>query len=327
MKLKDIKPNPDNPRVIKDANFQKLCNSIKDFPKMMALRPIITDADGMVLGGNMRLKALQHLGFKDIPDEWVRKADDLTEDERKRFIIADNVSGGEWDWDMLANEWDAVQLEEWGLEVPTGWGTTHVVDDDYDIPDEIETDIVLGDIFQIGEHRLMCGDSTDSDEVIKLMNGNMADMVFTDPPYDLEDRYSQHIFNLAKDECHIFIMNSDRLLIDNINNGIRWFRKFFAVDFRQARLVSNNQPMTRVDLIAEFCKGKTKFINTFDGFSTLIECAKIHNEKTEQNFGHKQAKKNRATSKVYRTLFKHWRINRRSFWWIRFSYGSQSTVK
>ena len=117
MKLKDLKPNPDNPRVIKDANFQKLCNSIKDFPKMMALRPIITDADGMVLGGNMRLKALQHLGFKDIPDEWVRKADDLTEDERKRFIIADNVSGGEWDWDILANQWNEVQLEEWGLDV------------------------------------------------------------------------------------------------------------------------------------------------------------------------------------------------------------------
>jgi ParB-like chromosome segregation protein Spo0J len=117
MKLSKIKPNPDNPRVIKDASFKKLCNSIKDFPKMMALRPIVTDADDVVLGGNMRLKALQHLGYKEIPDEWVRKAEDLTDEERKRFIIADNVSGGEWDWDTLANEWDAVQLEEWGLEV------------------------------------------------------------------------------------------------------------------------------------------------------------------------------------------------------------------
>ncbi|MGR4857880.1 DNA methyltransferase [Bacteroides pyogenes] len=86
-------------------------------------------------------------------------------------------------------------------------------------------------------------------------------------------------------------MNSDRLLIDNVNNGIQWFRKFFAVDFRIARLVSNNQPMTRVDLIAEFCKGKTRFNNLRDGFSTLIECAKIHNDNEKINFGHKQAKR------------------------------------
>jgi DNA modification methylase len=86
-------------------------------------------------------------------------------------------------------------------------------------------------------------------------------------------------------------MNSDRLLIDNINNGIKWFRKFFAVDFRLARLVSNNRPMTRVDLIAEFSKGKTKFNNLFDGFSTLITSAKIHNDNSNVNFGHNQAKR------------------------------------
>ena len=118
MKIKEIKANPENPRVIKDAAFEKLCNSIKDFPKMMALRPMVVDADGVVLGGNMRLRALQHLGYKEIPDEWVKRADDLTPEEQKRFIIADNVPAGEWDWDMLANEWDAVQLDEWGLNVP-----------------------------------------------------------------------------------------------------------------------------------------------------------------------------------------------------------------
>jgi DNA modification methylase len=123
------------------------------------------------------------------------------------------------------------------------------------------------------------------------MGDDLSDLIFTDPPFDLEDSYSQNIFDVAKEDSHIFIMNSDRLLIDNVNNGIMWFRKFFAVDFRQARLVSNNQPMTRVDLIAEFCKGKTKFNNTFDGFSTLIECAKIHNSNEAINFGHKQAKK------------------------------------
>ena len=123
MKLSSIKPNPANPRIIKDEAFHKLVNSIKEFPKMMALRPMVIDTDGTVLGGNMRLKALQHLGYKEIPDEWVRKASELTEDEKRRFIIADNVSGGQWDWDALANEWDEDELKDWGLELPTDWDT------------------------------------------------------------------------------------------------------------------------------------------------------------------------------------------------------------
>lgn len=117
MKLSKIKPNPDNPRIIKDSNFEKLCNSIKEFPKMMSLRPIVVDNSNMVLGGNMRLKALQHLGFKEIPDDWVKCADELTEQEQRRFIIADNVSGGEWNTEDLAADWDKVELEEWGLEI------------------------------------------------------------------------------------------------------------------------------------------------------------------------------------------------------------------
>ena len=117
MELSKLKPNPNNPRVIKDANFQKLCKSIQEFPKMMALRPIVVDADNMVLGGNMRLKALQHLKFKQIPDEWVKNAAGLTEDEQRRFIIADNVSGGEWDVEDLSANWDRQELEDWGLEI------------------------------------------------------------------------------------------------------------------------------------------------------------------------------------------------------------------
>ena len=133
MKLTDIKPNPNNPRIIKDANFQKLVKSIEEFPKMMALRPIVVDEDGMVLGGNMRLKALQHLRFKDIPDEWVKRAADLTEDEQRRFIIADNVSGGEWDVDDLSINWDRVELSDWGLELPawTELPTDDELIDDY----------------------------------------------------------------------------------------------------------------------------------------------------------------------------------------------------
>jgi hypothetical protein len=117
MKISEIKPNPDNPRVIKDNRFEKLCKSIQEFPKMMSLRPMVVDNDMIVLGGNMRLRALQHLGYKEIPDEWVRKADELTEDEKKRFIIVDNTDVGEWDYEAL-RAWDQVNLDDWGVSMP-----------------------------------------------------------------------------------------------------------------------------------------------------------------------------------------------------------------
>jgi DNA modification methylase len=186
MKLSKLKGNPNNPRIIKDDKFKKLVKSINDFPKMMALRPIVVDENFIVQGGNMRLKALQEIGFKDIPDEWVKQVKDLSEDEKKQFIIKDNVGFGEWDFDDLANNWDAEQLTEWGLDIPNFEAEVlEAEEDNYSIPDEIKTDIVLGDLFEIGEHRLLCGDSTDSDQVAKLMNGQKADMVFTDPPYNV----------------------------------------------------------------------------------------------------------------------------------------------
>ena len=118
MKLSQIKPNPNNPRLIKDERFEKLCKSIQEAPKFMALRPIIIDGEGMILGGNMRYKALLHLGYKEVPDTWVKRADDLTEEERRRFIISDNVGFGDWDWEGVANEWDVEELADWGLDVP-----------------------------------------------------------------------------------------------------------------------------------------------------------------------------------------------------------------
>jgi len=122
MKISKIKSNPNNPRIIKDEKFKKLVASIESFPEMMAKRPLVcvTDVDGKLfpLGGNMRLKAIQELGYKDIPDSWVERADEWTEEQRKEFVIKDNVGYGEWDWDDLANNWDAEKLSEWGLEIP-----------------------------------------------------------------------------------------------------------------------------------------------------------------------------------------------------------------
>ena len=124
MKITQLKPNPNNPRIIKDDKFKKLVKSLQDFPEMMEKRPMVcvTDEDGKLypLGGNMRLRALQHLNFKEIPDSWVMLADEWSEEKRREFTIKDNAGFGEWDWDELANSWDADQLNDWGVDVP-GW--------------------------------------------------------------------------------------------------------------------------------------------------------------------------------------------------------------
>ena len=183
VKLSEVKLNPNNPRLIKDDKFKKLVQSIKDFPEMLNIRPIVVNNDMVILGGNMRYKACKEAGLKEIPIIIA----DLTEEQQREFLIKDNVSGGEWDFEMLANEWDSEQLEVWGLDVPE-FGADEVLEaeeDDFDAtPPEIPI-TVLGDLYEIGEHRLLCGDSTDSDAVAKLMNGSKADMVFTDPPYGM----------------------------------------------------------------------------------------------------------------------------------------------
>jgi DNA modification methylase len=128
-------------------------------------------------------------------------ASKLTEEQQKEFIIKDNVGFGEWDWEQLANEWEIEQLSDWGLDLPIEMEDTEIeaVEDNYQAPDTIETDIVIGDLFEIGEHRLLCGDSTDSDAVAKLMNGEKADMVFTSPPYNANTKAGQgDIFNKKK---------------------------------------------------------------------------------------------------------------------------------
>ena len=114
--ISEVKPNPNNPRIIKDDKFAKLVQSIKDFPKMLEIRPIVVNSDMIVLGGNMRLKACKEAGLKKVH---IIKAEDLTEEQQKEFTIKDNVSGGEWNWEQLANEWNSEDLDKWGLDVPT----------------------------------------------------------------------------------------------------------------------------------------------------------------------------------------------------------------
>jgi len=184
--INEVKTNPKNPRLIKDDKFRKLVKSIQEFPEMLELRPIVVDENNIVLGGNMRLKACKEAGLKEV---FIVKAEGLTELQKDEFIVKDNVGFGEWDWDMLANEWDVEKIQDWGLDLPVDLSVTELEaeEDNFSVPEGgIETDIVLGDLFEIGEHRLLCGDSTDSDLIEKLLNGQKADLVFTDPPYKIE---------------------------------------------------------------------------------------------------------------------------------------------
>jgi len=244
IKVSGLKPNPNNPRFIRDERFEKLKRSIQDFPEMMSLRPMVI-SNGFVVGGNMRLRAIKELGMKEVPEAWVKYAD-LTPEEEREFIIKDNVGFGEWDWSMIANEWDVEQLEEWGLYVP-GFPETELEaeEDDYEIPEEIKTDIVLGDLFEIGPHRLLCGDSTDSDSVSRLMNGEKADMVFTDPPYGVNIKGGKNNSTIAGDitqtaipfsfdlACNIATKDDARLYFCGGEGNIGLYQKLYEKFCRQ----------------------------------------------------------------------------------------------
>jgi DNA modification methylase len=180
--LKTLKANPNNPRVIRDEKFKKLVKSIKEFPEMLEARPVVVNPDMVVLGGNMRLKALREAGVEEAP-VYIASWDEV---KQRQFIIKDNVGFGEWDWDALANEWNEEELQDWGLDIPGFEEMQEVLEaeeDDFDVPDEIKTDIVLGDLFEIGEHRLLCGDSTDSKLWEKLEIKDKS-ICFTSPPYN-----------------------------------------------------------------------------------------------------------------------------------------------
>ena len=131
LKINQLKENTSNPRLIKGDKFKKLVKSIKEFPEMLELRPIVVDENMVVLGGNMRLKACKEAGLKEV---WIEIAENLTEAQKKEFIIKDNVGFGEWEWDMLANEWDAMELTDWGLDT---WQEPPAVD--YSILDDDDT--------------------------------------------------------------------------------------------------------------------------------------------------------------------------------------------
>jgi DNA modification methylase len=233
-KLKDLKPNPLNPRkssVTQDENLKK------SLEKFGVVEPIVFNKQsGYIVGGHFRVRELKKLGYKEVECVIV----DLSPDDEKELLIRLNANTGDWDTDLLLQDWDADKLADWGVEMPEfeSETTLEAQEDDYEIPDQIQTDIVLGDLFEIGEHRLLCGDSTDINAVGKLMKGEKIDTVITSPPYnqgggkgDLfshgkrnESLYQNDFDNKTKDEYFDFIISilNTILLFLNETHTIVW---------------------------------------------------------------------------------------------------------
>jgi len=186
--LSKIKLNPDNPRQINKTQLDRLVKSITEFPEMMELREIVVDDTMTILGGNMRFRALKEAGAKEAVAKIVTG---LTPEQKREFIIKDNgTNWGEWDMDALGNLWSDLPLTEWGIDLPEDWmnegGGAGLTDPD-EIPEVPKVAITKpGDIWLLGKHRLLCGDSTDPEAVARLMDGQKADMCFTDPPYGVD---------------------------------------------------------------------------------------------------------------------------------------------
>ncbi len=184
VKVSEVKENPGNPRFIRDEKFIALVQSIRDFPEMADIREIVVNKDMVILGGNMRFKAMKEAGWTEVPIRIV----DLTPEQEREFIVKDNISGGEWNFEMLSNEYEAFELEEWGLDLPDLGKVEEVEEDEPPEVSQEEPRSRLGGIYSLGRHKVMSGDSTNSDDITKLIGGAQVDMVYTDPPYGINEK-------------------------------------------------------------------------------------------------------------------------------------------
>lgn len=192
MKIKDIKLNPSNPRTITPERRRKLKESLTRNPRFMELRGLILDEDNMLVAGNQRFTVLvEDLGYKEIPDKWIQRAADFTEEELREFIVMDNVSFGEFDYQLLEQDYKIEEVKYWGVEIPVDVDPptlkTNYTDQD-DIPETKKNQFGVnrGDIWRLGDHLLACGDSTRKETIEALCGEETVQLVLTDPPYNVD---------------------------------------------------------------------------------------------------------------------------------------------
>ena len=243
---------PTNPRQWTKTELDKLKKSLQETPELLEARGILVypwEGKYLVLGGNMRLSALKSLKATDAP--CIVFPQDTPIDKLKEVVIKDNGSFGEWDFDSLANEWGDLPLTDWGVPVfdvdEEKKDEPEVVEDDFDEDEDVESRVLTGDIYMLGDHRLMCGDSTKPEDVEKLMAGDVADMVFTDPPYGVSyvginnpnGKEWQMIANddLRGDSLFQFLAHAFKNLADNLKSDgafYVWFASSNHIEFETA---------------------------------------------------------------------------------------------
>lgn len=252
--VKKVKLNPSNPRFIKDEAFKRLVKSLKDCPSLFDARPCVcSDRTGelVVLGGNMRYRAAMELGYKEVP---VIIMSGLSEDQEREIAIKDNGDFGEWDFDMLANAWSDLPLADWGIDLPDEWLNTKTEDNRDSEPQISRAEelnqkwgVKAGDLWLIGEHRLLCGDSTKAEDVSKVMGGGMADMLLTDPPYGVSyvsktaDALTIENDDLDEEELASFVLSAFNNAQSICRGGAYWYATvpagplhlIFANDWKQ----------------------------------------------------------------------------------------------
>lgn len=226
---------PKNPRIIKDEKFKKLVKSIEDNPEMTSLREILVyphNGKYVVIGGNMRLKAMKELGYKEAPCKVI--PEETTVEQLKAYTIKDNSGFGEWDFDMLSSDWDLSLLSDCAIDLPEielPEEEKEVVEDDFSEEEasQAESRVQRGDIWRLGEHRLMCGDSTDAECVKALMGGQMADLYLTDPPYNVDyvgktkDALKIQNDSMDDDKFRAFLTDAFMAANDHIKKGASFY--------------------------------------------------------------------------------------------------------
>ena len=273
-KISELIPAEYNPRKLSPKQENDLKNSLLEFG---LVDPIIVnvnaDRKNVIIGGHQRLKVWQKLGNKEIDCVEV----DLSLEKERELNVRLNKNTGEFDFDILLSEFEFDDLVDWGFEIDEldiFEDKKEAKEDDFDVDEALaeEPETVLGDLYEIGEHRLLCGDSTDSDQVARLMNGEKADMVFTDPPYEIDLDYKNIV--LFSENCHVFIFNNDRALIRQLKDSPLKFKKFFVFYHPGTAIPQEGGNEVFLDhvLVSHEINGKPKIrYNKGDGTRSVIK--------------------------------------------------------